>query len=148
MASTLFRFLGVAYMDEQVHASNHAAVIEKMGAKPNAVISTPDVKSTLENLEAAIKGESYERDTMYPEFLQQARAENNKDAVRSLNLAKTAEAEHAKLYAAALAQMGQLKGSKESTFLVCPVCGFTTREADFAKCPSCFTAKERFERVS
>ena len=143
--ASLFR---AAARAEEVHASNHAAVIEKMGAKPNAAIATPEVKSTRENLETAIKGESYERDTMYPEFLEKARADKNKDAVRSLNLAKTAEAEHAKLYAAALAQIGQLKGSKESTFFVCPVCGFTTREADFSKCPSCFTAKERFERVS
>jgi rubrerythrin len=30
------------------------------------------VKSTRENLEAAVKGETYERDTMYPDFLKQA----------------------------------------------------------------------------
>ena len=143
--ASLFR---AAARAEEVHASNHAAVIEKMGGVPNVAIATQEVKSTRENLEAAIKGESYERDTMYPEFLQQARTENNRDAVRSLNLAKTAEAEHAKLYAAALGQLNQLKGTKEGTFFVCPVCGFTTRQVDFSKCPSCFTAKERFEKVS
>ena len=53
-----------------------------MGGTPEAKIETPVVKSTKENLEAAIKGESYERDTMYPEFLKQARAEGNETRSR------------------------------------------------------------------
>lgn len=133
---------------EEIHAANHAAVIKKLGGDPQAKIETPQVKSTRENLEAAIKGETYERDTMYPDFLKQARKDRNNAAVRSLNLAKTAEAEHAKLYSAALSDLDRLKGSKSVTLFVCPVCGFTTRELTFAKCPSCFTPKEKFEKVA
>ena len=66
--ASLFRAAAKA---EEVHAANHAAVIKKMGGTAQAKIETPVVKSTKENLEAAIKGESYERDTMYPEFLKQ-----------------------------------------------------------------------------
>lgn len=142
--ASLFR---AAARAEEVHASNHAAVIREMGATPAANIEKPVVKSTRENLEAAIKGESYERDSMYPEFLKQARADRNVKAVRSLNLAKTAEAEHAKLYSSALANLDHLKGTKSTTFYVCPTCGFTTRELAFEKCPSCFTPKEKFESV-
>ena len=83
--ASLFRAAAKA---EEVHAANHAAVIKKMGGTPEAKIETPVVKSTKENLEAAIKGESYERDTMYPEFLKQARAEGNRDAVQTLQLRK------------------------------------------------------------
>lgn len=142
---SLFR---AAARAEEIHARNHAEVIKKLGGSPEAKIDTPDVKSTRENLEAAIKGESYERDTMYPEFLSQARKDANRDAIKSLNYAKTAEAEHAKLYAAALAKLDSLKGSQASTYFVCPNCGFTTAELTFAKCPSCFTPKEKFEKVA
>jgi rubrerythrin len=143
--ASLFR---AAARAEEIHAANHAAVIKEMGIVPKAQMETLTVKSTRENLEEAIKGESYERDTMYPEFLKQARAERNTRAIRSLNYARTAEIEHAKLYTAALRDLDHLKGAEHGMFYVCPTCGFTVREADFEKCPSCFTAKEFFEIVS
>jgi rubrerythrin len=144
-AANLFR---AAARAEDVHAANHADVIRKLGAEPKATVETPQVKSTRENLQAAIKGESYERDTMYPDFLKQAKADGDIKAVRSLNLAKTAEAEHAKLYQAALDGLDGSKGVATTGYYVCPVCGFTVRVVDFGKCPSCFTAKEKFERVA
>lgn len=143
--ASLFRASAKA---EEVHAANHAAVIKKLGGMPQANIETPVVKSTKENLEAAIKGESYERDTMYPEFLKQARTEGNRDAVETFNYAKTAEAEHAKLYSKALNDLPKLKGSKAKDYFVCMVCGYTTSNVDFAKCPSCFSHKDRYEKVS
>jgi rubrerythrin len=85
---------------------------------------------------------------MYPEFLKQARADGSKDAIRTLNLAKTAEIEHAKLYTEALGKLAQLKGTKSREFAVCPVCGFTSEKPDFEKCPSCFSPKEKFVKVS
>ena len=142
--ASLFR---AAARAEEIHAANHATVIRKLGAVPQVRLEAPDVRSTRDNLQAAIKGECYERDTMYPEFLKQARTEGNRDAVRSLNLAKTAEAEHAKLYTQALQNLNSLKGSKSKGFFVCPICGFTTSDINFVSCPSCFTPKERFERV-
>lgn len=143
--ASLFR---AAARAEEIHATNHASVIKKLGAVPQAKVDSPDVKSTHENLQAAIKGETYERDTMYPDFIKQARLDGNRDAVKSLNYAKTAEAEHAKLYSAALADLDRLKGTKSVTFFVCPTCGYTTRDANLLKCPSCFTPKEKFEKVA
>jgi rubrerythrin len=113
--ASLFRAAAKA---EETHANNHAAVIKKMGGTLLAKIENPVVQSTKENLEAAIKGESYERDTMYPEFLKQARADGNKDAIGTFNFAKTAESEHAKLYTAALNDLSNLKGSKARTYYV------------------------------
>ncbi len=143
--ASLFR---AAARAEEVHATNHAAVIRELGAAPKANIETPVVKSTRENLEAAVKGETYERDTMYPDFIKQARTDRNARAVRTFNLAKTAEAEHAKLYQEALAGLDRLQGTKDTAFYVCPICGYTVRETNFAKCPSCFTPKEEFEKVA
>ena len=123
-------------------------MIKNLGGTSQAKIETPVVKSTKENLEAAIKGESYERDTMYPEFLKQARAEGNRDAVQTFNYAKTAEGEHAKLYSEALNNLPKLKGSKAKDYYVCIVCGYTTTQLDFSKCPSCFSHKDKYEKVS
>ena len=143
--ASLFR---AAARAEEIHAANHAAVIREMGAVPEGHIQPLTVQSTRENLEAAIQGESYERDIMYPEFLQQARLDRNTHAVRTLNLARTAEIEHAKLFKAALSNLEQLKGTAGTIFYVCSFCGFTTREVNFSECPSCFRAKEGFEKVS
>lgn len=143
--ASLFR---AAARAEEIHASNHAVVIKKLGQEPQAKIETPDVKSTRENLEAAIKGETYERDTMYPEFLKQARIDHNKAAIKSLNYAKQAEEEHAKLYKQTLEDLDKLKGSQGTAYLVCPKCGFTTNDHTLKQCPTCFTVKERFEKVA
>lgn len=143
-AASLFRAAAKA---EDIHASNHANVIKKMGGAPEAKIETPVVKSTKENLQAAIQGETYERDVMYPAFLKVARADRNKDAIQTFNYAKTAEAEHAKLYAEALANLPQMKGAGQE-YYVCTVCGYTTTKMDFSKCPSCFSPKHKYEKVS
>ena len=143
--ASLFR---AAARAESIHAAKHAAVIKQLGGIPEAKIETPGVKSTRENLEAAIKGESYERDTMYPQFLKQARSENKREAVRTFNLAQMAEAEHARLYIDALSNLEKLKNSKVKEYLVCTVCGFTSAKPDLSKCPSCFSHKDKFESVS
>jgi len=143
--ASLFR---AAARAEAVHAANHAVVIKKLGGTPEATIETPDVKTTRENLAAAIKGETYERDQMYPEFLKQARAVANKDAIQTFNYAKSAETEHARLYTEALNKLDTLKGSKNRAYYVCPTCGNTVVKIDFAKCPVCFTEKEQYEAVS
>lgn len=142
--ASLFR---AAARAEEIHASNHAVVIKKLGGTPGAKIETAVVKSTKENLESAIKGETYEKDTMYPDFLKEARSVANKDAVQTFNYAKTAETEHAKLYANALNNLDKMKGKGEA-YYVCTVCGFTTTKVAFTKCPSCFSPKEKYVPVA
>ena len=75
-------------------------------------------------------------------------ATKNRDAVQSFNYAKTAEAEHAKLYSETLNNLPKLQGSKAKAYFVCTVCGYTTSQMDFSKCPSCFTHKDKYEKVS
>lgn len=142
--ASLFRAAAFA---EGVHLRNHAEVIKKMGGTPKAEIKLPEIKSTEENLKAAITGETYERDTMYADFMIEARRTGNKNALRTFNFAKVAEDEHAKLYAQALTNLEQWKGGK-TTFYVCQTCGFTTTDANLQKCPVDFTPKEKFEVIS
>ncbi len=141
--ASLFR---AAARAEEIHATEHAQVIKTLGAEPKAEIATPEVKSTKENLEAALKGETYERDTMYPEFIKAAKEEKRKEAVRSLNRAMTAEGTHAKFYADALANLDQWKGSAKD-FYVCSVCGYTMDVPPTADCTSCFATKEKYVKI-
>lgn len=142
-AAALFRAAATA---EQTHAKTHAQVISKLGGTPKADIKLPEIKATGENLKAALAGETYERDTMYPEFIAEARSSGNKEALRAFNFAISAEGEHAKLYADASSNLQAWKAAK--TFYVCPVCGKTVAAVDFAKCPVCFTPGEKFNKVA
>jgi rubrerythrin len=139
--ASLFRAAGKA---EEIHAKNHSEVLRKMGAEPKADVKTPEVGTTAENLLKAIEGESYERDTMYPNFIRQARDAGNVAAVRTLNLAKSAETGHALLYQAALDSLKD-GPSTATQFFVCPVCGFTkSGSAGMADCPACSTKMDEF----
>ncbi len=139
--ASLFR---AAAMSEEIHAKKHAAVIKKLGAEPKADIAKPDVKSTKENLEVALAGETYEKDTMYPEFIKVAEAEKNKQAVRSFRGAMAAEVEHAKLYKQALGEMEAWKAAGKE-FMVCQICGYAElSKPTLLKCPVCAAPKEKF----
>jgi rubrerythrin len=140
--ASLFR---AAARAEQIHAANHAVVIAKMGGKAQAEIQTPAVKSTRENLAAAIAGEECERDVMYPGFIKEAEAQKNSAAVRTFHRALEAEAEHARLYQEALAHIGQMR--KKTAYYVCPTCGYTAEKPAFDRCPVCNHPREKFEMV-
>lgn len=132
---------------EEIHAANHAKVIRSMGGNPKSDIQKPQLASSRDNLQAALKGETYERDVMYPGFLAQARKEGNVEAIQTLNLARNAEIEHAKLYKQALDEFDGWKGSI-ANFYVCPVCGWTSMTLPAERCPSSFTPKGRFQTIS
>ena len=142
--ASLFR---AASRAEKIHADNHAAVITKMGGTPALKLGGFSVATTAENLKNAIEGETYERDTMYPNFLKNARAAHDNAAVKTFTYARTAEGEHAKLYTDALTKLDSLKG-KEATFYVCTVCGYTTTNLDFEKCRGCNVPKDKYVAVS
>lgn len=143
--ASLFR---AAARAEEIHAANHAAVIKKLGATPNATVKLPEIKSTADNLKAAVEGESYERDTMYPQFIKDARAAGDADAVRTFNFALAAEGEHATLYTDASSKLPTLKNGQATSYYVCAVCGKTVPKIDFAKCPVCFSPKDKYVTVS
>ncbi len=142
--ASLFR---AAAQAEGIHLNNHAEVIKTMGGVPEADIKLPEIKSTGENIQDAVKGEEYERNTMYPQFISQARQENNTEAVRTFTYASDAEGEHAKLYREALNNLNQWKVQK-AEFSVCPTCGFTVEsKPGFASCPTCATPGKLFQVV-
>lgn len=138
--ATLFR---AAARAEQVHAANHAKVITRLGGTPQAEISEIVVGSTADNLASAKRGEEYERDVMYPDFIRQAEASGETGALRTFRLACEAEAVHATLYGDALANLEAQRAA--AVFYVCPVCGEVTDSIDQRSCPICGAPIEKFE---
>lgn len=139
--AALFR---AAAKSEGIHARKHSSVIKKMGAEPKSEVAKPDVKSTKENLEAALKGESEEKDNMYPAFIKQAENDKDSGAVRTFKGAMAAEVEHAKFYKQALSELDSWKNPGKE-FLVCLECGYTTADAQIKKCPVCAAPRSKFE---
>jgi rubrerythrin len=131
---------------EAIHRDTHKATIVKLGGTVDQItLDAVNAGTTADNLAEAIKGESYERDTMYPAFLKLAKAENNRDAERSFHFAVAAEKEHAALYTEALAQLGK---NAVVEYYVCPVCGDTTvGRPTKDKCATCRTETSKFVSV-
>jgi len=142
-AASLFR---AAARAEQVHFERHAKVIKKMGGVPEAKIALPVVKSTAENLKAAMDGEVYERTIMYPEFLAKAKLDKKEAAADVFEDAGKAETVHANLYKEALANLMAWKG-KNTDFEVCTFCGNVVEKINFAVCPICGKSKVMYVTV-
>jgi len=142
--ASLFRATAKA---EEIHAKGHADVIKKLGGNARADVAKPEVKTTKENLETALQGETYEKDKMYPDFIEQAKKDKSLEAIKTFNYALTVEEGHAKLYKEALDNLASWKGAKKD-FFVCAVCGNTVKAVDFEKCPVCYAAKDKYEKVN
>lgn len=146
--ASLFR---AASRAEQIHSENHATVIRGLGAEPVANVVLPEIHTTMENLKSAVAGESFERDTMYPAYMQVARRDRNRDALRTFNYAQAAETKHAQYYTEAGEALIEFKDSKGVLWYVCPTCGETLPASEWAKlskCPVCFTQTSTFEAIS
>lgn len=118
---------------ERIHAEGHLRALA-------------GIASTVENLQAAIEGETYEYTTMYPPMLEQAQAEGHRAKV-VFGFAVKAEAVHAELYKRALEAVMQGKDLTESKFYLCPVCGHIEFGTPPDSCPICGTAKAKFAEV-
>lgn len=143
-AASLFR---AAARAEQIHADNHARVIRQLGAEPRAAIHSSTVKSTLENLNEARAGERYEIESMYPEFIREAKRHNNTAAVRTFEWAIEAEKTHARLFSEAIAvfDSGWLIAAR--TFYVCAASGYTSETPESERCPTCNLSWQKFELI-
>lgn len=119
---------------EKVHSGNHFKVMQ-------------GIKSTKENLVTAISGESYEFTEMYPTFIKQAEAEDEKKAVESFNLANRVEKIHHGLYEATLNMLERGEVMELKTFYVCQYCGNTVEGEAPEKCPICGVPKRMFKLI-
>jgi len=125
------RLFRAAAEAETVHANNHLTVLK-------------GVKSTEENLKAAIAGEVEEFKEMYPAFLKIAEEENNKEAYWTFNVANQVEEIHAGLYQKALDSIGE---NVEVIYYVCNFCGNTVEKEAPVICPICGAPKLEFKKI-
>ncbi|MBM3118556.1 MAG: rubrerythrin family protein [Chloroflexi bacterium] len=128
------RLFRAASEAETVHARNHLKVMQ-------------GIKSTKDNLLAAIGGENYEFTKMYPDFMKQADAEGNKKAKDSFELANKVEQIHHRLYQEALSMLERSQTIAEKPIYVCQVCGNTVGDEAPEKCPICGAPKKMFKRI-
>lgn len=129
--ANLFRAVAEA---ETVHAHNH---LRTLG----------EIKSTAENLQAAIDGEHYEVNTMYKDFMADAETEEQIKALRSFKWAWEVEQIHEKLYSAALEKLAA-GDIEEAAYWVCGTCGHT-HVGDEApdECPICGAKKSGYQKI-
>ncbi len=119
---------------ETVHARNHLKVIR-------------GIKSTKDNLLAAISGEHHEFTEMYPAFMKQAEVEGDKKANDSFALANKVEQIHHRLYQEALGTLEKGQAVAEKPIYVCQYCGNTVEGKAPDKCPICGAPKKMFKRI-
>ncbi len=105
------------------------------------------VQSTRENLEEAIKGESFEFKDLYPRYEATAMEEDEREAVTSFQNALAVEQVHHSLFIEALnrIQVGDLPPRK---VFVCSVCGNTVVDEPPETCPVCSSPKDKYNEVT
>lgn len=126
------RLFRAAAEAETVHAHAH---LRAMGG----------VRSTRENLEEAVAGETHEFKSMYPAMIEDAKAENENAALKSFEFANAVEKTHAKLYQSLLDSLGKTR--EEYPYFVCPVCGHTAEREAPETCPVCGARGSSFTRI-
>jgi rubrerythrin len=129
-AAKLFRAAAEA---ETIHAHSH---LRALGG----------IKSTRENLQAAIAGETEEFTSMYPAMIAEAEAEGAEQALRSFRYANEVEKVHAELYGKALAALEEQ--AEAFDYFICPVCGHTVEKEAPDSCVVCGAKGSVFFRIS
>jgi rubrerythrin len=127
----LFRAAAAA---ETVHAHNHMRIAGEIGM-------------TVSNLDEAVNGETHEFTEMYPEFLEIARKEKNKQAEWSFNIANEVEKIHAGLFKAALDAVKSKQKLPDVDYYVCKVCGNTVENEAPDACHICGAPKAQFKKI-
>ena len=126
------RLFRAAAEAETIHAHNHLRALN-------------GIRTTKENLQEAIAGETHEFKKMYPEMIGGAKAEGHKAGERTFGFANEVEKIHAQLYQKLLDSLG--KSQENYSYYVCPVCGFTAEEQPPGICPVCGAKGEMFKKI-
>jgi rubrerythrin len=126
-AAKIFRAAAEA---ETIHAHSHLRLLG-------------GVKTSSENIQSAIEGETFEFTKMYPGMLKDAKAAGDKAAEHGFNLANEAEKVHAELFKKALAKPAQTPPQ----VYVCKVCGHVHEGEPPEKCPICGGPKKGYFEI-
>jgi rubrerythrin len=137
---------------EKTHAKRLFEHIQELKENENPIQIETDAPTiygtTIENLKAAIGGEHFEHESMYPEFAEKAEEEGHALIAARLRSIAKAEKHHEERYQKILEQLekGTFFKKQEETTWVCQECGYEhTGKEPPEKCPSCNHPKDYFE---
>ncbi|HVO19047.1 MAG TPA: rubrerythrin family protein [Anaeromyxobacter sp.] len=128
------RLFRAAAEAETVHALGHLA-------------NQGGIGETLRNLEAALAGETYEYEEMYPPMVARAEAEGHRARVM-LGWANKAEQVHARLFQQALDALRAGKDLAQMSIYLCPVCGDIELGTLPERCPICNAPASRYQQIA
>ena len=128
------RLFRAAAEAETVHARNHFNAMDGVG-------------KTMDNLLTGVNGEHYEFTRMYPPFIADAEAENNKRAQVTFEYANEVEQIHHNLFLETRKAIEAGQQLKDEPYLVCQVCGNTVAGEAPEKCPICGATSKAFKKV-
>lgn len=132
-----------------VHAGNFQKILSQMGitvspSKPQIVLRTPR-----ENVEEAFHSVRMEAGIKYAEYMEQAKAEGETNALKALRWAKETEQESLELYTNVISALADDKSSTlPSIYWVCPKCGnLYDVAAPEKECSFCYTERGKFIKI-
>jgi rubrerythrin len=125
------RLFRAAAEAETVHAHNHLKALKA-------------IRSTAENLQEAIAGETAEFREMYPGMIAAAQEEGQREALRSFEFANEVEKVHAQLFEKALENLAD---QTVQDIYVCSICGHTVEGEPPDNCPICKAVKKFFKKI-
>lgn len=126
----LFRAIAFA---ERIHATNH---LKYLGS----------IKDTLENLQTAINGETYEVEEMHPSYYEVAKLQEEKNAQKGIKWALDAERVHAEMYKEAKEAVENGQDVNIGPIYICDVCGYTVEGEIPEECPLCGVGRDKFSK--
>jgi rubrerythrin len=147
-----YQQLAAIFLETADHEREHAKwlmrFINQLKEKSSEDLSMIEVDSVtptvlgnnVENLKAAIQGETYEFETMYPEFADVAEKEGLKEIAERLRAIGRAEMHHAERYSKLLKQVEDKTIFKkpETVTWICRKCGYEeSGDEPPEKCPAC-----------
>ena len=133
--------------NEKVHAKLEFSLNNRMINK-----NEDNFGNTLENLQMAIDGESYENITMYPDFAQIAKNEGNKEAAKLFTGIGKIEVEHENMFKMLLERLekgNEFISENTEEAWICEVCGHIHYGKKALKvCPVCKHPEEYQSRLN
>jgi len=145
---SLFRALS---RSEQIDAANNTATMMKLGITCLSEVVPAEVKSTVENLKAAIAIEQHEANVLLASIIREADAQSPTDAQRTLKFALDSARGHIELLNTALEKLEEPAPataevlSHKGSYYVCPVCGFTAEKVEESGCAVCGQSRYELE---
>lgn len=125
-------FKAISYAEE-VHAANH---LKALGM----------INKTVDNLDIAICGETFEIEEMYPVYNNDAKFQGEKEAEKSMHYALEAEKIHAHMYKNAKDTAAKDKDINIGDIQICSVCGYTVEGDSPEYCPVCGAKRSVFKK--